>query len=31
MMKKPEQVSQNYQIDLMKIRNLFLQSNNKDK
>jgi len=30
-MKKPEQVSQNYQIDLMKIRNLFLQSNNKDK
>jgi hypothetical protein len=30
-MKKPEAVSQNYQIDLAKIRSLFLQANLKEK
>ena len=29
-MKKPEAVSQNYQIDLAKIRSLFLQANLKE-
>jgi len=30
-MKKPEAISQNYQIDLGKIRTLFLQANLKEK